>query len=105
MTIQRFPSTPAGQTAALAVPDPKNIAFVGDGFEVRDGDDYVAPPQPSKDEADALEAKEYAKLDALSRMTPAQVQTWAAANVTDLAQAQDAITTLAIAVSVLIRRL
>jgi hypothetical protein len=38
-------------------------------------------------------------------MTPAQVQTWVTANVTNLAQAQDAIATLAIAVSILARRL
>jgi len=55
--------------------------------------------------ADAAAAKAYTKLKALSTMTPAQVQTWVAANVTNLAQAQDAITTLAIAVSILSRRL
>lgn len=54
---------------------------------------------------DAATAKAHAKLRALSQMSPAQVQTWAAANVTNLAQAQDAIATLAVAVSVLIRRI
>jgi hypothetical protein len=38
-------------------------------------------------------------------MTPDEVQAWVSANVTTLAQARDAITTLAIAVSVLGRRL
>jgi hypothetical protein len=38
-------------------------------------------------------------------MTPDQVVAWVAANVTNLAQAQDAIATLAVAVSVLSRRL
>jgi len=38
-------------------------------------------------------------------MTPAQVRAWVDANVTNLSQAQDAIKTLAIAVSILARRL
>ena len=63
------------------------------------------PPPPTQDELDAIAAKTYAKLTALKGMTPAQVQTWVTANVTNLAQAQDAIMTLAIAVSILARRL
>lgn len=72
------------------------------------------PPTPAqlagraaavKDAQDVEAAKGSAKLAALKAMTPAQIQTWAAANVTTLAQARDAITTLAIAVSVLARRL
>lgn len=55
--------------------------------------------------ADISAAKNYAKLNALKNMTPAQVQAWVAANVTNLSQAQDAIATLAIAVSILARRL
>ena len=62
-------------------------------------------PGPTQDQIDAAAAKEYAKLKALVAMSPAQVQAWVAANVTNLAQAQDAIATLAIAVSVLARRL
>jgi hypothetical protein len=62
-------------------------------------------PGPTKDELDAAAAKAYAKLAALMGMTPAQVQAWVSANVTNLAQAQDAIATLAIAVSVLARRI
>jgi hypothetical protein len=54
---------------------------------------------------DIATAKQYAKLTALSQMTPAQVKAYVTANVTTLAQAQDAITTLAIAVSILARRL
>jgi hypothetical protein len=50
-------------------------------------------------------ARAYAKLAALKTMTPAQVQTWVSANVTNLAQAQDAIATLAIAVGILARQL
>ena len=55
--------------------------------------------------ADIAAAKSYAKLQALRTMTPAQIQAWVAANVTNLAQAQDVITTLAIAVGILARRL
>ena len=54
---------------------------------------------------DVNAAKRYAKLRALADMTPAQVSAWVDANVTNLAGAQDAIKTLAIAVSVLARRL
>lgn len=61
--------------------------------------------QRAKDIADATAAKAYAKLSTLRNMTSAQVQAWVSANVTNLSQAQDAIATLAIAVSVLSRRL
>jgi hypothetical protein len=54
--------------------------------------------------ADRTAAFAYSKLVALSDMTPAQIQTWIGANVTNLAQAQDAIGTLAIGLSILIRR-
>ena len=63
------------------------------------------PPPPSQDDLDRIAAKQYAKLQALAAMTPAEVQAWCAANITDLASAKDALTTLAIAVSVLVRRL
>lgn len=58
-----------------------------------------------KDAADITEAKQYAKLQALRGMSPTQVQSWVTANVTNLTQAQDAIATLAIAVSILARRM
>lgn len=106
MAIQTFPLTKAGQDAASAVSDPKNVAYTHQGFVVRTGADYIAPPPLTQDEQDAEAARNYAKLRALVAMTPAQVQTWVAANnVTNLAQAQDAIATLAVAVSVLARRL
>jgi hypothetical protein len=63
------------------------------------------PAPPTQDEIDAVAAKAYAKLNALKTMTPAAVQAWVAANVNNLAQAQDAITTLAVAVSILARRI
>lgn len=62
-------------------------------------------PPPTQDELDAAAAKQYVKLRALSQMTPAQVQAWMAANINNLADAKDALTTLAIAVSILSRRL
>lgn len=43
MTIQLYPLDLAGQTAAFAVPAPKNVAFVNGAFEVRTGDDYTEP--------------------------------------------------------------
>ncbi len=46
--------------------------------------------------ANATAARQYAKLTAMRGMTPAQLQVWIAANVTNLAQAQDALLTLAI---------
>lgn len=68
--------------------------------------DPADPPNPpSQDVIDAQDAKQYAKLTALKGMTPAQVQTWVDANVTDLPSAKDAIKTLAIAVSILARQL
>lgn len=105
MSIRRFLPTVAGQTAAFAVSDPKNVAFENGGFTVRDGDDYIAPPVPTQDDVDRAAARAYAKLAALRTMTPAQVQSWVSANVTNLAQAQDAIATLAIAVGILSRQL
>ena len=63
------------------------------------------PPPPTQDELDAAAAKTHAKLVALKNMTPAQVQAWCDVNITNLAQARDTLTTLAIAVSILARRL
>jgi len=63
------------------------------------------PPPPSQDELDTEAARQYAKLKALREMTPAQVADWVEANVTNLAQAKDAIKTLAVAVCVLARRI
>jgi hypothetical protein len=67
--------------------------------------DPTWPARKAKNEADAAEARQYAKLRNLIELSPAQVQAWVSANVTNLAQAQDAIATLAVAVSVLGRRL
>jgi hypothetical protein len=50
-------------------------------------------------------AKDYPKLKALYQRTPAQVGTWVDNNVTSLAEAKDAIKTLAIAVCILAKNI
>lgn len=62
-------------------------------------------PLPTQDEIDATAAKSYGKLAALKGMTPAQVQAWVDANVSTLADVKDALKTLAIAASILARRI
>lgn len=68
-------------------------------------EELEAEAQRVKYEQDAVASRTHVKLKALREMSPAQVQAWVTTNVTNLAQAQDAIATLAIAVSVLARRL
>ncbi len=63
------------------------------------------PPPPSADQLNEQVATQYAKLRALATMTQAEIDAWVVANVTNLAQAQDAIKTLAKAVSIILRRL
>lgn len=79
-----------------------------------DGSLLVRDTLPTKAEVDASDLKEYtdtlsattyAKLAALRTMSPDQVKTWVTSNVTNVTQIQDAVTTLAIAVSILSRRL
>jgi phosphoenolpyruvate-protein kinase (PTS system EI component) len=67
--------------------------------------DLAAATQHIQDAQDAQDAKNYAKLQALATMTPAQIQAWVQANVNTLADAKDALKTLAIAVGILARRL
>ena len=59
----------------------------------------------AKATADATAAKADAKLTALADMSPAQVRAWVGANVANLADAKDVLATLAVAVSILSRRL
>ena len=58
-----------------------------------------------QDDLDRAAARTHAKLVALKNMTPDQVETWCGANITNLATAKDSITTLAVAVGILSRRL
>lgn len=105
MAILKFPPTAEGEAAARAVPEPKYLHFCAGCFEVWTEEHYTPPVSPTKDEADTSTARQHGKLQALAHMSPSEVQTWCAANVTTIAQARDAITTLAIAVSILARRL
>ena len=95
-SAKRIPSDPANADYKIY------LLWVADGNVPQAAD---APPPPSQEQIDANAAKGYAKLAALAAMTPAQIVTWVGANVTNLAQAQDAITTLAIGMSVLARRI
>ena len=75
---------------------------------VSDGNTPLAkdpPPPATQDEIDATTAKSYAKLNSLKSMSPAQVQAWVDANINTLADAKDALKTLAIAASILARRI
>lgn len=64
-----------------------------------------APLPPTQDQLDSDAARVYAKLVALRGMTPAEVDAWVELNVTNLDTAKDAIKTLAIAISILSRRI
>jgi hypothetical protein len=54
---------------------------------------------------DRIDARSYAKLKALVSLTPTQIQNYIQNNVNTLADAKDALKTLAIAVGILARRL
>lgn len=43
MTIKTYPADVAGQAAAFATPDPRNIVYEGGKYVVRTGADYEAP--------------------------------------------------------------
>lgn len=60
-------------------------------------------PPPTQTEQDLTAARADATLEAIKGMTPAQIDAWMVANVTNLGQARTVITKLAIAVSILWR--
>ena len=64
----------------------------------------AADPLP-QDEQDVIAGRGYAKLNALRNMSPLQVRNWVDANVATSAQQIDAIKTLAVAISILMKRL
>jgi hypothetical protein len=70
---------------------------------VRSATIFERPKTADEIDREAVEA--YPKLTTLKTSTPAQVQAWVDANVTDLASAKDAIKTLAVAVGFLARKL
>ena len=101
--------------ASVFITNDSTLIEVGSGY---DGSTFTAPPphvptvselaviaKSIKEAADTTNAKADAKLMAFAAMTPAQVRTWVAANVATLADAKDALATLAVAVSILARRL
>jgi hypothetical protein len=64
------------------------------------------PPAPlSKDELDAVAARQYAKLNAIKSMSPSEIISWIDTNISNLADAKEALKTMAVAVSVLARRI
>lgn len=67
--------------------------------------EVAAAAKIAKDTADAASAKVDAKVNALAAMTAAQVRAWVAANVSNLADAKDVMATLAVAVSIIARKL
>ena len=79
-------------------------AYTGPSDAQIAADEAAQQVEAAAQRADITAAKSYAKLTALKNMTPAQVQTWVDNNVTNLAEAQDAIKTLAVAVSILARK-
>src|ERR1035437_9018452 len=101
--IQYF--SPDDFTSAQAVTCPKVVWWDVTRIVVYTGVDIPPTPVLTQDDQDRAAAKSYAKLTALKSMTPAQIQAWVSANVTNLSQAQDAIATLAIAVGILARNL
>lgn len=85
--------------------DPVELSMTPEQKAARDAANAAAAALAQKEQADLTAAKTYAKLNALKNMTPAEIQTWVTNNVTTLNQVRDAIQTLAIAVSILARRL
>ena len=86
-----------------------NVYFPGDALppnaEPTPAERAAEAAAQAKDEADTAAAKGDAKLAALRDMTPDEVKAWASANVTTLPQTKDLVITLAVAVSILARRL
>lgn len=83
----------------------KYLKWIEDGNTIAPYEKTTLDLQAEKDETDAAETRTYEKLRALKEMTPTQVKAWVTANVTNLSQAQDAIATLAIGMSILARRI
>ena len=89
---------------------------INEPVDVQDDEDFFSTTPPAivptaadiaavQSAQDTQDAKQYAKLQALATMTPAQIQSWVQANVNTLADAKDALKTLAVAVGILARRL
>lgn len=85
-----------------AVPDPIYDPILGRVFERWA---IVDLETPTKAALDRLSAIQYTKLKSLRDMSPNQVEVWIDANIVDLNSAKDALKTLAIAISVLAKRI
>jgi hypothetical protein len=93
---------------AFIPPDNKNLDWRDYQKWIADGNTPLPKdpdPLPTQDEIDATAAKQYGKLTTLKGMTPSQVQAWVDANISTLADVKDALKTLAIAASILARRI
>lgn len=91
---------------------PAGTAGKGDAY----ADGAFTPRQPTEEEVayEAMRSQERADRDAITRgdkqrplleMTPAQVRAWIDSNVRNLAEAKDVLATLAVAVSIISRKL
>lgn len=97
MALTYYATLSGAQAAKVAAGGVGDIAWVGltnkaKPFSLATGADMAIVSI----DADRASIQAYNKFTALVTMTPAQVSTWVDNNVTNLAQAQDAIKTLAI---------
>ena len=102
MALTYYATLSGAQAAKVAAGGVGDIAWAGltnksKPFSLATGEDMA---QVNID-ADRASIKAYSKFTALVAMNPAQASTWVDNNVTTLAQAQDAIKTLAIICSYL----
>jgi hypothetical protein len=75
---------------------------------VQEAFDFFGIPyytETAQDFQDRIDARQYAKLKSLITLSPSQIQAYVQNNVNTLADAKDALKTLAIAVGILARRL
>lgn len=98
--------TVQSQTEVDGIENPKAVWYDINRIVIYTGDDInLINPPPTQEELDKQAAGQYAKLIALRNMTPTQVQSWIDANINNLADAKDALKTLAVAVGILARKL
>lgn len=85
--------------------DPVELAMTQAEKDARDAANAAAAALAQKEHDDLTAAKLDAKLNIIKNMTPAEIQTWMTANVTNLAQARDVLTSMAKIIAILSRRL
>lgn len=95
-------------TGAIIPEDAKNrqwqqyLEWMALGNTAEDADPL---PATTQGELNMIAARNYAKLTALVGMTPSDISAWVDANINTFSDAKDALKTLAIAISVLGRRI